>query len=116
MSTQPHDPFARVSGCIQSSSLVETTVAQLLERCTGQSELHATLQTAFKAIEDVLIGQEKTINDYDAEVYRLNHEVQNLNTQNADLQLGLQNIAKNMTSRSSPEVLPRSRRSQKLAC
>ena len=105
MSTQPHDPFARVSGCIQSSSLVETTVAQLLERCTAQSELHATLQTAFKAIEDVLIGQEKTINDYDAEVYRLNHEVQNLNTQNADLQLGLQNIAKNMTSRSSPEVV-----------
>jgi hypothetical protein len=29
----------------------------------AQSELHATLQTAFKTIEDVLIGQEKTIND-----------------------------------------------------
>jgi hypothetical protein len=59
-------------------------------------------RNSFKAIQDVLIGQEKTINDYDAEIYRLTHEVQNLNTQNADLQLGL---AKNMTSRSSPEVV-----------
>jgi hypothetical protein len=66
---RPTQRLARRYSTLGMSSLIKTTAAQLLERCTAQPELHATLQTAFKAIEDMLIGQEKTINDYDAEIY-----------------------------------------------
>ena len=98
MDDEPHDIFTRVSGCIQSSGIADTTAMQLLERYAAQPDLQATLQTVFTTIEGVLTGQEKTVNDYDNEIFRLTNEVRDLTTKNADLQLGLQNIAKNMTS------------------
>ena len=91
MDSQPHDIFPRVSGCIQSSGIADTTAMQLLERYAAQPELQATLQTIFTTIEGVLTGQEKTVNDYDTEILRITNEVQDLTAKNTDLQVGLQN-------------------------